>query len=231
MVSLTELGEHIDLSTSSAKILVISNVSTIIFAVASGMGPSSIVWAYWLESLIIGLITVITLLLLALRAFPDIRNIGSGLFMAGFFCIHYGGFHAGYFLFLNLLPWFMPDPAYYQDIGIVAGILFISHAYSFVSNVLRNPARLVASEDNMSRYVIEPYRRIIPMHVTIILSGFVMIPAALVMAVLGTATEQALGSAVFIMKTIALLLFMTIKTIGDLVAHRMRYEKDGITYR
>jgi hypothetical protein len=212
---------------ASAYALLAGNAIAVVFAVISGLDPAEVVWAYWLESVIIGFFTVLAFGTIALRSFRgSLPDASAPIGMATFFTFHYGMFHAVYFAFLYVLPWFnIADPDYLGIAGI-AGILFLSHGYSFATNVLRNPAELENTKENRNRIMNAPYDRIIPMHMTIILSGFLMVPLTpILMIAEGVGADSMLGTAAWLMKFLVLLLFMSIKTIADLSGHLSRYQK------
>lgn len=212
---------------ASAVMLVAGNAMALAFALVQGMDPASVVWAYWLESMIIGGYTILTFLTIALRSAT--KNTWSGAAgsagMGAFFAVHYGMFHAGYFLFLYILPWFTPDWAELPDILVLAGLFVLTHGYSFVTNFLRNPKRLESTQENLNDVMMAPYGRIIPMHLAIILSGFVIGPLTAVFL-----TGEEVGAwdgsgAGYAAKMGGLLVFMALKTLADVAGHIGRYKK------
>lgn len=212
--------------TPSALIIVAGNFIAILVALIQGMDPSSVVWAYWLESVIIGFYTVLTFGAISVNSIFKRQKkeaLGSAG-MGAFFTVHYGMFHAGYFVFLYVLPWFTPNPAEFGNIAMLAGIFLVSHAYSFVKNFLTNPKRLEATNKNLSDVMQAPYGRIIPMHVAIILSGFLIAPLVSVFLLVEELVGN-LGAVAYAGKLGGLLVFMALKTLADVVGHLMRYRK------
>ncbi len=212
----------------SAFMLIGSNVLTIIVALVLGLDPAEVIWVYWLESVVIGGFTILAFIAMAADSIlhfhtgPAAAAGGSAMF----FAVHYGGFHAGYAIFLSVLPWFFIKDADLVGIGMAAGILALSHGFSFVTNVMRNPLELLNTAENRQRIMMAPYSRIIPMHLTIILSGFVMIPLSPLLWI-AEAAEPNSGVAfmAWLAKFVVLLLFMSLKTAADLFAHIARYRK------
>lgn len=213
----------------SALILIASNALALILALALGMDPAVVVWAYWAESVIIGFYTVLSFLTVALRSLFRLRpgSVFSPVFMAGFFTVHYGIFHAVYFVFLGAMPWFSIDATQYADVGLLAGIFLLSHGYSFVTNFLRELPQIENSEKDLGRLMSQPYSRIVPMHLAIILSGFVLMPLFPFITIAANLAEGScvFGIFVYAAKLIAMLLFMALKTGADLFGHLFMHRK------
>lgn len=213
--------------TPSALMLVLGNFIAIAFALILGMDPSSVVWAYWLESIIIGVYTVLTFGAIGLRSisrrdWSGAKNSGA---MGAFFAVHYGMFHAGYFLFLYILPWFTPNPEYFQGILLLASVFLITHGYSFFRNFISNPARLESTEKNLGDVMQSPYGRIIPMHIAIILSGFFIGPLLTIFLAVEEVTGGDFSTIAYIGKLGGLIVFMVLKTLADVAGHIARYKK------
>jgi cytochrome c oxidase subunit IV len=124
---------------------------------------------------------------------PGLVFLGK-LLIIGFFCVHYGIFMAGHAAFLyGFFGW--PRLSLLEG-ALMVGLLFLSHATSFVIYfLLKGEYRWVSISEQMSR----PYGRIVVMHVTIILGGILI---------------QALGAPI-----LALLVLVALKTGIDLAAH------------
>lgn len=222
MALLEELRGRLRMSLPSAAALVLTNLTTIIIAIVLQMEPSSVVWAYWLESLVVGAFAVLAFIVMAAKSLShgDRANALPAVEAAAFFCFHYGFFHAGYFVFLYILPWFTPDISNFPDIGILAGILILSHGFSFVRNMLQEPGRMENNKENRERTMMRPYNRIIPMHIAIIVSGFLIMPLLVFISLAGGLEEAGQLS---ILKLAGLVVFMVIKTLADLFGHVFSY--------
>ncbi|MHC4498779.1 MAG: DUF6498-containing protein [Planctomycetota bacterium] len=87
---------------------------------------------------------------------------GTKIQTAMFFLVHYGGFHLGYavFLFARL------KSVQAAPIFAMASIFFLYQGFSFFYNRKWVDKR----KPNIGRLFVFPYARIIPMHLTIILS-------------------------------------------------------------
>jgi len=162
---------------------------------------------FWAESAVIGFWNVIKLAVVGKWA---------ALFAAPFFVGHFGGFMAGHFLFIYYL--FVrginaagPEPGVWAallDLFVplwpALAALFISHGVSFFTNYLGRREYLGM---DLKTQMGEPYKRIIVMHLTIIIGGFLTMllrtPAA------------------------ALLLLIALKTATDLYAHRKEHARQA----
>jgi hypothetical protein len=229
-IDITGLRRFIDWKAypASAWVLIGSNILAPLAAIAFGADPAGIVWAYWLESVVIGIFTVLTFLTIACRSFSASRW-GEGLAAGGnaaFFSLHFGLFHAVYALFLSILPWFRPDMSDAAGIGLAALILSGSHGYSFLKNILRNDKELENTKENRGRIMMAPYGRIVPMHITIIVSGFIMFPLMpFLMLAQAAGASPAVVLFVWAAKFAVMCVFVGLKTIADIFGHLMRYGK------
>ncbi|MFH1394420.1 MAG: DUF6498-containing protein [Candidatus Micrarchaeota archaeon] len=184
----------------SEKMLIFSNLVTIAMAVVFNYPLATLIWIYWLESVIIGFFAFFKILLAKRLKDESFKN---NLAMALFFAFHYGFFHIGYFFFLAILPWFASGLRNPEYILLTGGVLFISHGFSFILHVLKQHEG--KNEQTADILFTEPYARIIPMHLTIILSGFVI------------------GFLGIIRNLLILVLFMGLKTGTDIYFHREKH--------
>ena len=167
---------------------------------------------YWSENVIVGFFNVLRLA--ACRPGEKYSWLGK-LFFIPFFVVHYGGFTAGHGVFvtaifsqnatgysggfnpLEILRFIMENKLF-----LAMAALFVSHGYSFVANYLGKGEYKRA---NVQTLMIQPYSRVIVLHITIIIGGFLM---------------MALNS-----PFIGLLFFIIFKTIMDLGAHVKEHRK------
>ena len=168
----------------------------------------TLLWPYWLQSVIIGGYSRERIL--ALRQFS--REGTSGFdqgsdeatkrHTARFFTLHYGAFHLVYALFL----WIATSgrmqrvPAYH--VSAVDMVFMAVLAVSFVLSHRATYRRIIAADQqgrpNIGGVMFLPYLRIIPMHLTIIL---------------GLGWGHATG----------VLIFGTLKTMADALMHWIEY--------
>ncbi|MBI2210064.1 MAG: hypothetical protein HYU47_05610 [Deltaproteobacteria bacterium] len=160
---------------------------------------------FWAESAVIGFWNVIKLAVVAKWA---------AIFVAPFFVGHFGGFVAGHFLFIYYffvrgLDAAGPEPGVWNALlDLFAPLwpalmaLFISHGVSFFTNYIGRREYLgMDTKTQMG----EPYKRIIVMHLTIILGGGLTM--------------------IFRTPAAALLLLIALKTATDLYAHRKEHSR------
>jgi hypothetical protein len=162
---------------------------------------------FWFENVVVGVLNVARMLL----ADPGDAALWAGkLFMVPFFCLHYGMFTAihGVFVF-GLFGGKAYDPkglwvlepalraAADFHLWIPLAALAGSHLFSFFWNyVWRGEYR----QAEIAKLMARPYKRVVVLHVTIILGGF---------------AAMALHSPAW-----ALVALVAIKTYADLRAHR-----------
>ena len=201
--------------------LIFVNVITIILAVLENWDIATVLFVYWLQSIIIGLFTVILLLTSGIKSggLPN-RDIASATpeaqiqapetswvaraGLAGFFCIHYGIFHYAYYDFIVASGIF--GQVNFSDPGIyISGCLFFAnHLYSFLYHWNDH----IKETGNFGADFFTPYKRILPMHMTIIFGSLVM----LVLEIFGISSTMPV-----------LILFLVLKTCADLSAHNEKY--------
>ena len=206
--------------------LIVVNIVTIVLAVADHWDLGSVMFVYWFQSVIIGVFTAIHILHDGLRdanrkadTGVSVQDVSSrrlpavpagigAIFLAGFFCLHYGFFHWGYYMFL-LDFGLLSDLTILHNPGILASCsLFIAnHLYSFLHHIRYERM----SGEKVEDLFIQPYHRIIPMHMTIIFGGIVL----LVFSDLGIdATE------------VVLVIFLCLKTYVDVIMHTRKHPKN-----
>lgn len=137
---------------TSTAFLIFANVVTIIIAVAFKWNVIDVMWIYWAQSVIIGLIAIARILL------------SKQFFTAGFFLAHYGLFHLVYFLFLYTSNQQSAPTVPVVGIALCSLIFLVNHVFSSWRNWKRDMSR----KPDPGRMMLAPYIRIIPMHLTII---------------------------------------------------------------
>jgi hypothetical protein len=186
----------------STEVLILANVITMIFAVAQKWNVTDVMWVYWSQSVIIGLFTYRRIM--DLRYFTTkgmkVNNVpvepteAAKRETARFFLLHYGFFHLVYFVFLWVLS---THVSVFSAIGMVAcAVSFLmNHWFSYNKNRESDMNRTL----NLGTIFMTPYLRIIPMHLTIIIGGMLVIEGE--------------------MSVLALLLFLILKTFADVTMH------------
>jgi hypothetical protein len=188
----------------SDSILLGSNVLAILLAIVLHYDFAIVIWSYWLESVIIGLYAIASMIFVGLRKGHGVIAYLAG---AGFFTAHYGIFHVVYMLFLSILPITSLEWTQIPFVILTGGIFLLSHGASFFEFTIEGKEKTGTWEEDIGPLFIKPYQRIVPMHITIIASGFVM---ALVSGELAS--------------QILLIVLMVLKTGVDLESHRAKHK-------
>lgn len=205
--------------------LLTANLVTIALAVLENWDLATVFFIYWVQSVIIGVFTVVTLLSadpadlgpdaeMAKVTTPDGKTVASIpsriiLFaLAGFFAVHYGLFHFVYFSFIVEGGIFGPVNFGAPGIPLSCGLFFANHLYSYFYH--RDGTR--KDGEFITRTFTEPYNRIIPMHLTIIFGSMIV----LVLEVLGITTTMPV-----------LVFFLLLKTYLDVKMHIRKHYEDA----
>lgn len=171
----------------SLAVLLIANLLPLVGVALWDWKLFDLIVIYWLETLVIGGFGIAQMAL---------TTGWFALFVVPFFIVHFGGFMAGHFVFLNLMfgdkngGSLSTIPARLHDMVVEEGLwialigLAISHGlgffFGFLLPWLRNRWRRVPSQPDMKdnaevgAAMFGPYRRVILMHVTILLGGFLV---------------------------------------------------------
>jgi hypothetical protein len=191
--------------------LLISNLLIALFTVIEKQSVLNVLWIYWLQSVIIGVFNFFKIL--SLKEFavdglkvndkPVKQTKAAKIYVATFFLLHYGFFHFVYAIFLF---------SFFSMGGVLKGgvdsefilltslIFFVNYLVEFIFSFKREQATI----QSLPRLMMAPYKRIIPMHLTIILAGFVLVGSEF-----GTTNPN----------IIILLIFIGLKTFMDLITH------------
>lgn len=156
---------------------------------------------FWAENLIIGLYNVARMVTVWVHT--GRRSIGG---LIPFFFVHYGIFTVAHVMIL--LDLFGPDEVdvvpLLRDFMLPLLALIVSHGVSFLVNFIGQREYEGMSDNAL---MMAPYRRVIVMHLTILLGGFVV---------------TALGEPLY-----ALLLLVVLKLVIDLASHQRSHRKTG----
>jgi hypothetical protein len=204
--------------------LIFANIVTIVLAIIGNWDLATVMFVYWAQSVIIGIFTVVSLLsadtaILAAEMEKPIRERGGtekvthrfAIFyqclLAGFFALHYGLFHWGYYSFIVESGLFgvvnFADPT----LWLSCGLFFANHLYSYITFRHKGPK----GSGYVNEQFFTPYRRIIPIHMTIIFGSIVI----LILKVLGITSTMPV-----------LVLFLLFKTHSDISAHLIKHYQE-----
>ena len=167
--------------TPAVLALVTMNLIPLVGVFWFGWDAGTIVFLYWLENVIIGLLNVPKMLSCQLAAKSNPRkwaNFGGAIVLSGFFSFHYGMFCFGHYKFLSgiyeTLPvWEKILPSIFSPILFwsLLGLTF-SHAISMLVNFYGKGEYKTRSA---SAQMFMPYSRIMLLHIVIIFGGLLAV--------------------------------------------------------
>ena len=184
---------------------------------------------YWFQSISIGIFTFYKLLNYPLEQYQSEIDEGNAfeindlavtkpkaakVFIAGFFALHYGFFHLVYIIFI---VGFARTEGFPVELmwSLIGALFFLgNHFYSYRihkhSDVTANEENLlpILKKSSIGDTFNKPYARIIPIHLTIMA---------------GAAISFFLTDGLF-ENRLVLLIFMGLKTIVDVSAHKKKHE-------
>lgn len=215
-IKFSQLWGRVDFTKTSTISLIFSNLLVIFFAIVDGISAHEVLWIYWSQSVIIGIfnfIKMITLKEFSTDGFKrgnkqPLPTRAVAISSAIFFLFHYGFFHLIYSVFLGGFSEFSNSESSSSGtnyIFISAGVFFISYLIEFINSGKEESEEL----PNLGFIMFAPYARIIPMHLTIILGGFIGAAGSF----FSTNTNLAI-----------IILFIGIKTVVDLITHAIDFK-------
>ena len=181
------------------------NILTIFIALGQGWALSDVMWIYWGQSVLIGVMNFFRMWNLKKFSTKGLTSNGKPVpatkagarSIALFFAVHYGIFHLAYMGFLFADEGFNPNIFDLAFIALSLLIFFASHLFSLSRNIQPD---LTAPTPNLGTIMFMPYLRIIPMHITIVL-----------------------GLVVFENTVFGVVFFMTLKTFADGATHMIEH--------
>lgn len=158
----------------SLGMILLSNIVSIVLAISQHWSIGQLLWVYWGQSVVIGIINVHRMLNLKEFSTKNLKSNGHPVpetqaakrKIAAFFAFHYGFFHFIYAVFLlGLFPLTDLSTADLIWIALLIFGFFSSHSFSYHYN-LNNDFK--QQKPNLGTLMFYPYLRIIPMHLIII---------------------------------------------------------------
>ena len=212
------LFENIQKETKTSLIaLIIANIVALFGILFLNWSTITLLLAFWAESTIIGFFNVVKMLL------SQGENKSAKIFLIPFFIFHYGIFMLVHLIFLAAL--FLKDELtpdlLIKSIMVAAPLfisLFISHGISLVVNYVGKKEYL---KKDPGELMFSPYRRIIAMHLAILLGAFL---SAAISSFVSTDNGLILG------KTMAILLLI-FKITFDVRAHLKEHKPTSSSLR
>jgi hypothetical protein len=148
----------------------------------------TVIVLFWIQSVLIGLFNTLDIFtaarIAAVKDAPD-DAIGVDKTKTGsLFLLHYGIFHAAYFLFIKVL--LVKDNSIdWNFVQASSWFLLAASATGFVRNKIRNRTEPV----NLGNMFLFPYARILPMHFVILVPAFFNVSAPVVFIILKILTD------------------------------------------
>ena len=170
---------------TSIYLLILANILVVIMAVLENWSFGNMLWVYWFQSVIIGIFHFFRLLffkgkfgeqLIRLndpRVSDGLKNLPSSVgqpgnvFMALFFAVHYGFFHYGYSEFLPRL-----SGQTLFDVFITIWPAVLIFAINHLISLIISQSEEKSFAKTAGEFFAEPYVRIMPMHLIIMIYGF-----------------------------------------------------------
>jgi hypothetical protein len=182
----------------SVALLLLANLVTLLLAVWQRWELAELLWIYWGQSVIIGWFNLQRIRSLERFSTAGLRMNGRAVAptrktrreVALFFALHYGGFHAGYLVFLASDA-HRPGPQALTGILLCIAAFYLNHRFSWRYHRAREAGRV----PNIGNIMFFPYLRIIPMHLTILLGGALSgdsLPVLVLFMLLKTAADVAM---------------------------------------
>lgn len=190
--------------TLSGLFLILSNLIPLIGVIAFGWNASAIIFLYWLESVIIGLLNVPKIV--TARGGQGVgrppETAPSRPFFTLFFILHYGifTFVHGVFVFVMFGSGLVEDEGMMKMVPWVALSFLLSHGFSMARNYYGRKEYLTR---HPMRQMFQPYGRVFVMHAVILGGGWLV---------------DRYGGPVY-----ALALLVILKTVIDLIAHNLEH--------
>jgi len=187
--------------------LVVMNLIPLIGVFHFGWDAATIVFLYWLENVVIGLLNIPKIM--ACTGGDTLRrSLGGLLYLSVFFSFHYGLFCFGHYVFLQSTYESLPEFGNVLS-ALFSPVLFWSLLGLTLSHIISMGVNFFGRGEYKKRspkaQMFVPYSRIVLLHIVIIFSG-----------ALAVAMGQGLAT---------LLLLVGLKIVFDLAAHIVEHAK------
>ncbi len=186
-------------SRTGILLLVLLNAVPLAGVLLWGWKSFDLIFLYWMENVVIGVFTAARMLV---RPYSHPLELAYPLFLAPFFCVHYGMFCWGHGTVVVSL--FGPESVGHALLPAVMSVLASPFMLAGVAALtlvqaidwLRDIGQRGLGADNVKDLMVKPYRRIFVLHITIIAGGFAL-----------AALDE---------PTAGLLILVVVKTISDM---------------
>jgi len=195
--------------------LIVTNLVIVVNSFLGNVNLFNILWLYWIQSVIIGLFNALNILTARKYSTEGVESNFklTKISITLFFCFHYGLFHLVYAVFLSVFSsmngHFAPTDFSVLKYGAIA--FFMNYLFEFV--YLKFKRTDFVKTVNLANLMLTPYKRIIPMHLSIMVMGFMV-------AFNGPELTARSG---FITT-----FFVSLKTIIDVFTHLHHHREDSL---
>jgi len=157
--------------------LIVMNLIPLVGVFWFGWDAAIIVFLYWLENIVIGLLNIPKIIACRDKADGARASPNRGVFfLPVFFAFHYGGFCLGHYVFLKstykslpgfgeFIPALLSPVLFWSLLGLT-----LSHIISMIVNFY---GKREYDTRTPNKQMFMPYSRIMLLHIVILLSGFV----------------------------------------------------------
>ena len=152
----------------SAISLVLANLVPLAGAIFLDWNAGQVVFLYWLESLIIGVLNIFKINKASAR--DQAKKNQSKKFLVSFFMFHYGIFMFVHLIFVLII--FKIDIVSFWSLLLSFACLVASHLVSYQANFI---GKREYQKVSPSKQLFAPYKRVIVMHFTIFGAGWALI--------------------------------------------------------
>lgn len=152
--------------TSSFWSLFTINLAIVVYYLQNGTGFKTLVWIYWMQSVLIGFFTFLQLATLKEEKAKD-GTLESAGYSAGFFVLHFGLFHLIYFIFIFTIT-DAQEVFDWQLFWFSLGAFSLDQLWNFIQYKQWEQTH----HPNVGTIFSLPYARVLPMHLTILLPQF-----------------------------------------------------------
>lgn len=188
--------------------IILFNISIVFFYYLGQVDPRVVIFIFYVQSLIIGLVNFIRMYKLKNFSTENFTSNGKPVAntpqaarsTAFFFLLHYGGFHFIYFFFIIIILFSIPGVRG----GFDSEIFLFSVLSYFISSIFALRYHIEADKEdkpNIGTLMFIPYLRVVPMHI------FIMLGMGLFMS-----KKEIMGMDI-------LEFFIILKTISDVLMH------------
>lgn len=227
--------------------LIIANFFTMILAIKDGWGFLSIMWCFWLQSVIIIFFGAIKIFFLKEINFSTIKDNGKydssilsvscdskwlflyKILFLFYYILMYAFTFFVYAMFLfgfMQMPGSKPDSIVWSQIILATSVLFINHLFSLIYNFSNDKN----NDQDINKIIEAPFRRILPMHIMLMISMMLF----LLSSSLKSSESQIIsniGEIFSLGSWLSIFIFISLKTFIDVKMHIKAHKNSNISFK